>query len=233
MLNPRFLCRRLLPCISLALALACGVSPAGVVAQSMEDTATLSIPPRELLAAMPAPPAPAKLTSSRADTDTGGDGFPVTVARRSFEWTPPESETPVQVSLTVIDFTTERPQIQELRKKFSQTPPSGAESIPLTLPGPFEGHLKALGEAGQRFEALGAKRLLVQVNMQPSTGEQAQQILKSLNFAALGRLESTARSERFKPEEGFPMVRIDELNPQLNRENIMRVVELPEEAENE
>jgi len=226
MLNPHSLCRLLLPRISLALALAGSVSPVEAVAQSWAETSTLSIHPRELLAAMPAPPAPAKLTLSRADTDTGGDGFPVTVARRSFEWTPPESETPVQVSLTVIDFTTERPQIQELRKKFSQTPPSGAESIPLTLPGPFEGHLKALGEAGQRFEALGAKRLLVQVNMQPSTGEQAQQILKALNFAALGRLESTARSERFNPEEGFPMVRIDELNPQLNREKTMRVVEL-------
>lgn len=226
MLNPHSLCRLLLPRISLALALAGSVSPVEAVAQSWAETSTLSIHPRQLLAAMPAPPAPAKLTLSRADTDTGGDGFPVTVARRSFEWTPPESETPVQVSLTVIDLTAQRPNIQELRKQFSQTPPSGAESIRLTLPGPFEGHLKASGDAGQRFEAIGAKRLLVKVNMQPSSTEQAQQILKALDFAALGKLESTVRSERFNPEEGFPMVRMDELNPQLNRQTVMRIVEL-------
>ena len=186
------------------------------------NSATLSIPPRELLAAMPGPLSGSKLSTSRAETDLGGAGVPVTTGVRTFEWKPPGSDQPVTISLTVVDFASQSATLDEFRKKLTVSAPSGAETEIIKLEGGLTGQLQSLSKEGMRFEAVGAKRLVLQLDMQPCTPEQAKVILDSFNLAALGRLEATTRSPRYSEKDGFQRIRIDEINPAVNLQTTLQ-----------
>lgn len=163
-----------------------------------------------------------KLTTSRAETDLGGGGAPLTTGVRIFEWTPPESDKPVKISLTVVDFASQSATLDEYRQKLAASPPNGSDSAKKELEGGFTGQLLPLGEEGMRLEAVGAKRLILQLDMQPCTPEVAKVILDSLKLAPLGKLDATTRSPRFSEKDGFQRIRIDEINPAANLQTTLQ-----------
>lgn len=193
---------------------------ASLLAQA--NSATLSIPPRELLVAMPGALPGSKLTTSRAETDLGGGGVPVTSGVRTFEWKPPESDKPVKISLTVVDFASQSATLDEFRKKLTVPATNGSNVQQIKLEGGLTGQLRPLGKEGMRLEAVGTQRLLLQLDMQPCTPDLATVILKALNLAALGRLDTTIRSPRFSAKDGFQRIRIDEINPAVNLQTTLQ-----------
>ncbi len=163
-----------------------------------------------------------KLTTSRAETDLGGAGVPLTTGVRIFEWTPPESDKPVKISLTVVDFASQSATLDEFRQKLAASAPNGSDSAKKQLEGDLTGQLLPLGKEGMRFQAMGAKRLFLQLDMQPCTPELAKVIVDSLNLASLGRLDATTRSPRFSEKDGFQRIRIDEINPAANMQTTLQ-----------
>jgi len=216
------------------LALACGwlLCPLTGHTQSSDSVATLSLKPAELLSAMPAPPLGSKLIISIAEMDRGVADTPETKGIRAFTWTPPlskdngdaappEPPKPMTVSLLVLDKGSERNFIASLRQQFTAPEAASAGAIPMKLRGGFTGVLKPIRGDGQRLQGVGSKRLLLEIDMQPCSPQNAKLLLDQLDFTRLGQLEATANSPRWNAKEGFPLIIVDELNPQKNRKTVL------------